>query len=225
MKFCSTDIQKLLDLLKEKRVRLEGNILKVIEDGGDEDFAKYLEESIELDNKNRKKRLAITKDIQSQNRQLKEKSLQNEDLMLELREALERAEENSNLVEKKNRELVSWKEENEKLQVNLKEALVKAETSKKQAEEDLDVLQKKSQYELIGNIVKVALIVIVGVAILSTGMYIIAIISGKETQIIGSTWSNMLGILLTNAFSIVGTITGVKYADNARAKPREKGGQ
>jgi predicted phage-related endonuclease len=109
MKFCSTDIQKLLDLLKEKRVRLEGNILKVIEDGGDEDFAKYLEESLDLDNKNRKKRLAITKDIQSQNRQLKEKSLQNEDLMRELREALERAEENSNLVEKKNRELVSWK--------------------------------------------------------------------------------------------------------------------
>jgi hypothetical protein len=36
--------------------------------------------------------------------------------------------------------------------------------------------------------------------------------SGTDTQIIGSTWSNMFGILLTNAFSIVGTIMGVKYA-------------
>jgi hypothetical protein len=32
----------------------------------------------------------------------------------------------------------------------------------------------------------------------------------------------MLGILLTNAFSIVGTITGVKYADNAREKSKAK---
>jgi hypothetical protein len=43
-------------------------------------------------------------------------------------------------------------------------------------------------------------------------MYRIAMFTGKDTQIIGSTWSNMFGILLTNAFSIVGTIMGVKYA-------------
>lgn len=34
----------------------------------------------------------------------------------------------------------------------------------------------------------------------------------KDTQIIGSTWSNMFSVLLTNAFSIVGTIMGIKYA-------------
>ena len=43
-------------------------------------------------------------------------------------------------------------------------------------------------------------------------MYGIALFSEQDTQIIGSTWSNMFGILLTNAFSIVGTIMGVKYA-------------
>jgi len=43
-------------------------------------------------------------------------------------------------------------------------------------------------------------------------MYAWAMSSGTDTQIIGSTWSNMFGILLTNAFSIVGTIMGVKYA-------------
>jgi maltodextrin utilization protein YvdJ len=222
MKFCSDDINKILLIAKEKNVRLEGNILKIIEAEDNEEFAKYLTDSIELDNKNRKKRLAITKDIQSQNRQLKEKDQQNGDLMKELVDALQRAEENSKLVENKNRELVLWKEENEKLQLDLKAALTAAETSKKQVEEDLEFLQKKSQYELIGNIVKVALTVIIGVAIISTVMYVIAIVAGRETQIIGSTWSNMLGILLTNAFSIVGTITGVKYADNAREKSKSK---
>jgi len=43
-------------------------------------------------------------------------------------------------------------------------------------------------------------------------MYALALTTGADTQIIGSTWSNMFGILLTNAFSIVGTIMGVKYA-------------
>jgi hypothetical protein len=52
-----------------------------------------------------------------------------------------------------------------------------------------------------------------GVGITTTILYIISIFTGKDTQIIGSTWSNMFGILLTNAFSIVGTIMGVKYAN------------
>jgi hypothetical protein len=51
-------------------------------------------------------------------------------------------------------------------------------------------------------------------------MYAIAMMTGKDTQIIGSTWSNMLSILLTNAFSIVGTIIGVKYAsENNKSTP------
>jgi hypothetical protein len=44
----------------------------------------------------------------------------------------------------------------------------------------------------------------------------VAIFMNKETQVIGSTWSNMFGILLTNAFSIVGTIMGVKYASDKK---------
>jgi len=74
------------------------------------------------------------------------------------------------------------------------------------------LMQKRTQFELIGTIVKVALWVIIGVGVLTTLMYGWAITSGTDTQIIGSTWSNMFGILLTNAFSIVGTIMGVKYA-------------
>ena len=78
------------------------------------------------------------------------------------------------------------------------------------------MLQKKTQTELIGKIVKVALFVIIGVGIITTILYIIAMFTDKDTQIIGSTWSNMFGILLTNAFSIIGTIMGVKYASEKK---------
>ena len=54
--------------------------------------------------------------------------------------------------------------------------------------------------------------IIIGVGITTTGLYLVAILTGKETDVIGSTWSNMFGMLLTSSFSIVGTIMGVKYA-------------
>ena len=111
--------------------------------------------------------------------------------MIELQDALEEARN------------ATWEAE------KLKE---EAEKGKEQALEDLELMQKRSQFELIGMIVRIALIVICGVGVITTIMYGIALTSGQDTQIIGSTWSNMFGILLTNAFSIVGTIMGVKYA-------------
>ena len=95
------------------------------------------------------------------------------------------------------------------------------EIEKNVALNDLDVMMKKSQSELIKTIVKVALAVIVGVGVITTTLYWMAMITGKDTQIIGSTWSNMFSVLLTNAFSIVGTIMGIKYAtqeDNKNKK-------
>ena len=86
------------------------------------------------------------------------------------------------------------------------------EIEKDAALNDLDVLMKKSQSELIKVIVKVALSVIIGVGVITTILYWMAIVMSKDTQIIGSTWSNMFSVLLTNAFSIVGTIMGIKYA-------------
>jgi PAS domain S-box-containing protein len=91
----------------------------------------------------------------------------------------------------------------------LKDAI---EIEKDAALTDLDATIKKSQSELIKVIVKVALAVIVGVGTVTTILYWLAMITGKDTQIIGSTWSNMFSVLLTNAFSIVGTIMGIKYA-------------
>ena len=91
----------------------------------------------------------------------------------------------------------------------LKDAI---EIEKNAALDDLDATLKKSQNELIKTIVKCALAVIISVGFITTVMYSFAILSNKDTQIIGSTWSNMFSVLLTNAFSIVGTIMGIKYA-------------
>jgi hypothetical protein len=182
---------QLLDLYRTKRIALEGNILKLIEAGEDEEFKNYLADALEKDNTSRRKRLDITKQVQSQNI-----------------------------------DLTTWKKENERIQEELKNSLAEtqaakieaeratenAENARHIAENDLDMIQRKSQFALMGIIVKVALFVILGVGVLSTIMYITAMYTGRDTQIIGSAWSNLFGILLTNAFSIIGTIMGVKYA-------------
>jgi len=95
------------------------------------------------------------------------------------------------------------------------------EIEKDAAVNDLDATIKKSQNELIKTIVKSALFVIMSVGFITTIMYSFAILSNKDTQIIGSTWSNMFSVLLTNAFSIVGTIMGIKYATSDEKKNKE----
>jgi PAS domain S-box-containing protein len=95
------------------------------------------------------------------------------------------------------------------------------EIEKNVALNDLDILMKKSQSELIKIIVMVALSVIIGVGLVTTVLYWMAIITNIDTQIIGSTWSNMFSVLLTNAFSIVGTIMGIKYATQDGGKKQQ----
>ena len=126
-------------------------------------------------------------------------------------------------IEVQNRELIAWKDDNERLTIDLQKEMVKSEQARLEAEQaktialtDLDLLQKKTQTELIGTIVKVALGVIMSVGVITTIMYMVSLFMNKDTQIIGSTWSNMFGILLTNAFSIIGTIMGVKYASEKK---------
>ena len=108
--------------------------------------------------------------------------------------------------------------EAEKARQEAEKARQEAENAKISAENNLDLIQKKSQFELIGTIVRVALWVILGVGIVTTGMYLLALSMGLDTTVIASTWSNIIGILLTNAFSIVGTIMGVKYASENNMK-------
>ena len=116
-------------------------------------------------------------------------------------------------VQQQNKDLLVAAEENEQLTQDLKVALEEAEKLRDNAMEDLELLQQKTQFELVNLIVRIALFVIVGVGITTTFMYGLAIMMEvEETKIIGPAWSNMFSILLTNAFSIVGTIMGVKYA-------------
>ena len=184
----------LIRSFKESKISLEGNILKVIEsDPEDLEFIEYLNYSIEKDKSTRRRRLEITKQVQNQNKELLESQVKNQKLMGELKDALEVAEKSKSEAMK---------------------AMEDAEVAKETALNDLDVLQKKTQYELINTIVHIALYIIIGVGLITTGLYLVSILTNKDTHTIGSTWSNMFGILLTNAFSIVGTIMGVKYANN-----------
>ena len=209
----------LMDLYVKKGIGLEGNITKLIDTENDEDFKKYLKDCETKDGDKRRKRLEITKKIQKKNEELVTLNEKNEKMMEDLQNKITEIEESKLTFEVQNRELNEWKKENleltEKLQTEMmkaEKARVDAEAAKQNAENDLDLLQKKTQNELISTIVKVALWVIMGVGVVTTGVYVLTLFVGKDTQVISAAWSNIFGILLTNAFSIVGTIMGIKYA-------------
>lgn len=208
--------KQLIEIQRDKNISMEGNILKLIDTSGDPDFEEYVKNSIEKDRDIRKKRLEITKKIQDQNKNLLNLNTENERINSEIKFALHKMEESKLQIESQNEELVRGKIENQRINEELKKALVSSEEAKKLAENDLDLLQKKTQFELIGTIVKISLFIILGVGIITTLVYVISLFLGKDTEIIGSTWSNMFGILLTNSFSIIGTIMGVKYASSPK---------
>ena len=182
MKLLSETQEALLALAKERNIYIEGNILKILDVEENSDFSEYVTTALGMDKEKQRKRLAVTKQVQDQNKLLQKKAEENDNLMQELKEALSAAEE-----------------------------------AKQVAVNDLDIMQKKRQFELIGNIVTSALWVIMGVGLVTTFMYTLAIFhESTETTLIGNTWSNLFGILLTNSFSIIGTIMGVKYASDKK---------
>jgi hypothetical protein len=219
IKLNSATRKQLIELFETKRIPLEGNILKVIDSDGDEEFKSYLDACIEKDRETRKRRLDMTKQIQQQNQDLLSTKESLESYQEELKHSLEgmqkamtETQEAKDEAERLRHEAETAREEAEASRAEAEDAREEAENARKQVENDLDVLQRKTQNELIGTIVKVSLFVIVGVGFITTGVYLLALYSGKDTQVIASTWSNIVGILLTNAFSIVGTIMGIKYA-------------
>ena len=219
IKIDSNTKKTLMDLYLKKGIGLEGNITKLIDTENDEDFKKYLKDCETKDGDKRKKRLEMTKKIQKQNEELVTLNEKNEKMMEDLQSTLKEAEEQKVKIEVQNGELIAWREENEKIQQDLQREMINSERARIQAEEaktnainDLDILQKRNQTELISTIVRVALYIIVGVGIVTTGVYVFTLVMGKDTQVISAAWSNIFGILLTNAFSIVGTIMGIKYA-------------
>lgn len=218
---------QLLEMFKTKKISLEGNILKVIDPDGDVEFENYLKESIEKDKDNRRKRLDVTRQVQSQNTDLTKWKKENERVNKQLTQALEEAEESNKAMLAAKHEAESALEDAQKAKIDAENARIEAEKARQEAEQaknlaenDLELMQKKTQFELIGSIVKVALWVIMGVGALVTGVYLIALFKGLNTDVIGSTWTNIVSILLTNSFSIVGTIMGVKYANQDNSKDK-----
>ena len=219
--------KELIELFKTKNIGLEGNIVKLIDAEDDDEFKLYLKQCSDKDIALRRKRLDMTKQVQTQNTELSKLNEQNQTMMEELQETLKNVEESKMTFEVQNRELNEWKLENLRLTEELKNEMVKseqarisAENAKNEAENNLDMVQKRTQFELINNIVKVALYVIIGVGTITTGIYVYSMTIGMDTDIIGSTWSNMFGILLTNSFSIVGTILGVKYGTSDKKEDK-----
>jgi Fe2+ transport system protein B len=210
----------LLEIAKHKRVYVEGNFLKLIEpEEGDEEFEEYLKLCKEKDSTSRRKRLEVTKQVQKQNSELERAQKENKRVNRQLEKALNEAIDSAEQSKKSKEEAEKAKEE---LEVALQAAeqskeeahklKAEAEHAKEVAETDLSLLQKKTQTELMGNIVRVALWVIMGVGLLTTALYVFVMVKGLDAKIIESTWSNLFGILLTNSFSIIGTIMGVKHA-------------
>ena len=198
MELTKTDRDLLLKLAKDKKIYLEGNVVKVIKASeGDNEFKEYLEECRKRDTNARRKRLQVTKQVQEQNKELEKANNENVKLMEELKDSLD---------------------ETSKLKDAAEKAREIAEEAKNEALEDLEVMQKKTQFELISIIVKLALAVIVGVGVTTSALYAFVLYMGYDSKIIESTWSNLFGILLTNSFSIVGTIMGVKYATDNKEK-------
>lgn len=185
----------LMSLGQDDRIYLEGPILKILDTEGNQPYDEYITTALNLDKEKRAKRLQVTKQIQTQNKKLQEAQEQKS-------QALEAAE-------KARQEALESKEKAEQAQKEI-------ESAYEEAQKDLDYMQKRTQFELMGSIVRVALVVIVGVGVITTLMYAGALFwgsaEGEDTTLIANTWSNLFGILLTNSFSIIGTIMGVKYA-------------
>jgi hypothetical protein len=121
-------------------------------------------------------------------------------------------------VQKQNTQLRKSEAENEEIKKRLRDALTTAEQAKNLALNDLEELQKRSQVELISTIVRVSLWIVCSIGVITTVLFGISLFTGVDNKIIESAWSNMFGILLTNSFSIIGTIMGVKYASNKKDK-------
>jgi len=185
--------------LAGKKIYLEGNILKVLQpEENDFELIEYLKTCKEKDITSRKKRLDVTKQVQNQYKELEVASKENERVNRQLSKALDEASNSE--------------KEAHRLREVAENARKEAERLRDEAKEDLDTLQKRTQFELMGRIVKVALMVILGVGLLTTALFTYTLVTGQENPILESTWSNLFGILLTNSFSIIGTIMGVKYA-------------
>jgi len=63
-------IKEALEIAKNKKVYIEGNFTKLLNETSDKEVKSYIDLCKEKDLQNRKKRLQITKQVQKQNKDL-----------------------------------------------------------------------------------------------------------------------------------------------------------
>src|SRR6056300_1348619 len=105
---------ELLKLAKEKKIYLEGNILKVLKaESNDNEFIEYLKTCKQRDVDSRKKRLNVTKQVQKQNKELESAAKENVRVNKQLEKALGVAISSAELATKSKEEAETAKEEAE----------------------------------------------------------------------------------------------------------------
>lgn len=202
-------------------VFIEGNILKLLDPEDSKSYQDYLDSALAADKAKREKRLQVTKQVQDQNKELLEAQRLIQSKTEKLESSLHEIQQAKQATEDALSEAHKAREDAEASQQEAEQARKEAESAWQDAKKDLDYMQRRTQFELMGSIVRVALFVIIGVGGITTSLYAIALFgysaTEADTTLLANTWSNMFGILLTNSFSIIGTIMGVKYASEGRS--------
>lgn len=213
MRFSPDSERELIRILKDRGVGIEGNILKIIETDSPA-FLAYVAEQKEEGRVAQKKRLQVNMDYQKQYKTLEEQAATNRTLSEDLQVALAEAQTAHEAAEKA-KELA--------IQSRVEEETAKntALTAKKDAEEELNAMQKKNHMELVEMIVRIALFTILGSGLITSTLYGIALWTGRDTTLVGNVWGNLLGITITNAFSIIGTIVGVQYSKSDKKETKD----
>ena len=204
----SQDSWSVLLEAAERNLYISGGLLRFLDTESTEAYESYVSAATAEDDVQRKKRLKVNKAAQANMVALKEANRENTRLMEELQGALIDAQDSEKTAS-------DAQHQAEKLREEAEQARNRAELAKETAEQNLDIFQKKTQSALMKSIVTVALAVVVGVGAITTMLYVVALThdtADSQVTLLGNTWSNMFGILLTNSFSIIGTVMGVKYA-------------
>lgn len=92
----------------------------------------------------------------------------------------------------------------------LKEEKEKVEDNVCTLENDLKILREKNQLRILNHVVNICLRIIIGIGFSCSIILVVMLLFGKQSDLIESTWSQSILLMLSNAFSIIATIQGVK---------------
>jgi hypothetical protein len=92
----------------------------------------------------------------------------------------------------------------------LKKEKAKVEDDVCTLEKNLKVLREKNQLKLMNNVVNICLRIIIGIGLSCSIILVVMILFGKQSDLVESTWSQSILLMLSNSFSIIATIQGVK---------------